>query len=400
MEYSIEGWVTAALWDIHDTVEERSTRTSHDRINGQTQDLWDTFSTDESPSGPNYIAKNMKEFKDDWNRLEFTSIAPLFSLNHLTGSITIPPTTTTSNTIFSDDFEGTLSQWTNTGDEQIWEILTISGDKVASSDDCSTYCYLVSDTINASQATTLTFDRYIDSGVDRNEGLKVLVSTDNGVSYTELVFYSQNYGQDDSTWHTETLDITQYQSSTFKVKFTGVSSYYNDIVRIDDVTITGSITPTVTPPTTSSSFEDNFNDLSNWTKSGTDRWSIVSTWGEGMPTDGDSNNMIVVANGCISACILTSSTIDLSSYSSATLELSRFVDRSLDDDEYLKVEVYNGSVWIELATWSEDSGHNSDDWESESFDISSYIDDNFKIKLTTQESRSSEDVGFDYIRIT
>ncbi len=166
-----------------------------------------------------------------------------------TTTVVIPPT---GSSIFSDDFEGTLSQWTNTGDEQIWEILTISGDKVASSDDCSTYCYLVSDTINASQATTLTFDRYIDSGVDRNEGLKVLVSTDNGVSYTELVFYSQNYGQDDSTWHTETLDISSYQSSTFKVKFTGVSSYSNDIVRIDDVSITGLSAGTVIPPVTSS----------------------------------------------------------------------------------------------------------------------------------------------------
>ncbi len=251
--YSIEGWVTAALWDIHDTVDERSARTSHDRIDGQTQNLWDTFSTDSEPSGSYYIAENMREFKDDWNELGFTSIAPLFSLNHLTGPITTPPTTT-SNTIFSDDFEGTLSKWTNTGDDSIWEILTISGDKVASSDDCSTYCYLESDTINASQATTLTFDRYIDTGVDKNEGLKVLVSTDNGASYTELAFYSQNYGQDDSIWHTETLDITQYQSSTFKVKFTGVSSYYNDIVRIDDVIITGSTTPTVTPPTTSQSF--------------------------------------------------------------------------------------------------------------------------------------------------
>ncbi len=234
---SNEGWVASALWDIYDNSSE-----SGDDINEKKTKLWLTF-TDVKESTENiYPASSILDFKNDWDDNDgYSSLDNVFSLNNLPITNVTP---TTGSIIFSDDFEGNLSQWTNTGDEQIWEILTISGDKVASSDDCSTYCYLESDTINASQSTTLTFDRYIDRGVDGNEGLKVSVSTNNGASYTELVFYSQNYGQDDSTWHTETLDISSYQSSTFKVKFTGVSSYSNDIVRIDDVTITGSSTDT------------------------------------------------------------------------------------------------------------------------------------------------------------
>ncbi len=399
--YSVEGWVTAALWDIHDTVYDRNSRSDYDDIDGQTQNLWNTFSTDKSPSGPNYIAKNMKEFKDDWDALGYDSLIHLFSLNHLTGSITILPTTT-SNTIFSDDFEGDLSQWILTGDDEIWElrsgIPTGTTGNVASTDNCDSNCYMESVTIDASQATTLTFDRYVSTRVDYDEGLEVKVSTDNGINWNDIISFTENNNKNDSTWNAETLDISSYQSSTFKLKFTAINSRSNEIVQIDNVTITGS-SGGIPPTTTSSSFEDNFDDLSNWTKSGNDRWTIVSSWSEGMPPNGDSNNKIAVASGCVSECILTSNSIDLSSHTSATLELSRFVDRSLDDDEYLAIEVYNGSVWTELATWSEDSGHNSDDWESESFDITSYLDDNFKIRLTTQESKSSEDVGFDYIRI-
>ncbi len=316
--------------------------------------------------------------------------------------VIIPPTT--GSTIFSDDFEGNLSQWTLTGDDEDWELRSGSSTRttgnVASSDDCDKNCYMVSDTINASKATTLTFDRYVSTSIDSNEGLRVEVSTNNGRTWSELVFYTTVPRNDDSTWHTETFDISSYQSSNFKIKFTGVSSSSSEKVQIDDVTVTGSSGGTVPPPTTiSSSFEDNFDDLSNWTKSGDDRWNIVSTWREGMPSDGDSNNKIVAANNCDNSCMLTSNTIDLSSYSSATLELSRFVDRSLDGGEYLSIEVFNGRVWTEIAKWGQDNSQDTDDWEFESIDISRYLDDNSKIKITSLQSSSSEDTGLDYIRI-
>ena len=148
-------------------------------------------------------------------------------------------------------------------------------------------------------------------------------------------------------------------------------------------------------PPTSLSFEDNFDDLDNWSKSGYDRWSVVSSWGEDLPKGETS---FIAANNSDIKCILTSETIDLSSLSSATLEVSQFVDSSLDRGEYLSIEVYNGS-WTEIAKWGADNSQDTDVWESESINISRYLDDNFEIKIKTLQS-SGEDTEMDYIRIT
>ncbi len=80
--------------------------------------------------------------------------------------------------------------------------------------------------------------------------------------------------------------------------------------------------------------------------------------------------------------------------------MSRFVDRSLDDDEYLGIDVYDGSRWVTVATWSENTDENTDDWEIERINLLPYLDDKFKIRINAQISSSSEDVGVDYIRIS
>ena len=284
-----------------------------------------------------------------------------------------------------------------TGDDEEWElkrgIQTGTTGYVASSDDCDRNCYMISDTINARQAVTLGFDRYVSTSIDRYEGLKVEVSTNNGITWNELEFYTTSPRSDDSTWHNEELNISSYQSSTFKLKFTGISSSKSEIVQIDNVTITSSGTTT----TSSSSFNENFDDLTNWSKSGDNRWNVVSSWYEDLPPNGGN---FIASKNCDNSCILTSGTIDLSSYSSATLEVSRFVDSSLDGGEYLSIEVYNGSTWNQIAKWGADNNEDTDEWEDESINITSYLDDNFKIKIKSLQSSSSEDTGIDYIRIT
>ena len=74
------------------------------------------------------------------------------------------------------------------------------------------------------------------------------------------------------------------------------------------------------------------------------------------------------------------------------------MDSSLDRGECLSIEVYNGS-WIEIAKWGADNSQDTDVWESESINISRYLDDNFEIKIKTLQS-SGEDTGIDYIRIS
>ena len=395
--HKVEGQVASMLWDIHDYNQDRSDF-GQDNINPRNNFLDDEIvSAFEKHNG---ITKNSAEdYYNDWNRLNpsfpLKSIAKL----HYMAFANDAPVTPTGSTIFSDDFEGTLSHWTLTGDSEIWEIRqgiqTGTTGSVASSDDCDKKCYMVSDSIDASQAATLTFDRYVATSIDNREGLKVEVSTNNGITWTELIFYSTVPRTDDSTWHSEELDISQYQSSTFNLKFTSISSSRSEIVQLDNVVITGSSSGGVTPPT-SLSFEDNFDNLDNWSKSGYDRWSVVSSWGEDLP---EGETSFIAANNCDIKCILTSETIDLSSLSSATLEVSRFVDRSLDRGEYLSIEVYDGS-WTEIAKWGADNSQDTDVWESESINISRYLDDNFKIKIITLQSRDSEDTGIDYIRIT
>ena len=167
--------------------------------------------------------------------------------------VVTPPS---GSAIFSDNFEGTLSNWTLTGDDdELWEIITVSGDKVASTNDCDDECTMVSDRIRGSSATQLSFDRYVSSYVDNEEGLIVYLSTNNGASYTKLVSYTDNNNKNDNTWHSETIDISSYQSNNMKLKFTALSSSNSETVRVDDISITSSSTGTVIPPvTTSQSF--------------------------------------------------------------------------------------------------------------------------------------------------
>ena len=313
-------------------------------------------------------------------------------------------TDTISQNIY-DDFEATLSLWTLTAqDDDDWQITQISSPANAASDNhvissrnCDRECYMVSGTIDTSSSPTLEFKRFVSSSIDRNEGLKVYVSSNNGINWTELAFYSDNNNKNDSIWHPETLDISTYQSATFKLKFTAISSSISELIHIDDVSFPSNSSIT---HVTSYAYNEVFNDLTNWSKSGTNNFNVVTSWNEDWPDNAAPEDKILAANNCIVACVLTSNSIDLSSHTSATMEVSRLVDRSLDNSEYLAIEVYNGITWSELARYTDNNNQDTDMWELQTFDITSYIDDDFKIRISTQQDRTSEDVGVDFIRIS
>ena len=345
---------------------------------------------------------DISSYQSSTFKLRFTGISSSNSELIYLDNISFITAATTSQ--IYDDFESTLSLWTLTSqDDDDWNItqqsspiLSPSGNHVVSSKNCDRECYMISNVIDTTNLPTLEFKRFISSTIDRNEGLKVYVSSNNGVNWTELAFYSQNNNEDDSTWHTETLDISSYQSSTFKLKFTGISSSRSEWIHIDDIVFPTSSTGI---PTTSAVYDEQFNDLTGWTKSGTNNWSVVTSWNEDWPENAAPGDKILAGNACSTACILTSDAIDLSSHTSVTLELSRFVDRSLDNSEYLAIEVYNGRTWAELERWTDNNNQDTDIWETETYDISNYIDDNFKLRLSTQQNRSSEDTGVNYIKI-
>ncbi len=264
-------------------------------------------------------------------------------------NITGAKNSVSSNAQFSDDFESGFSKWTlSAEDDDNWEIITVqrpgasADNKVAQSSNCDRNCYMVSNSMDTTgQNAKLSFYRFISTSIDNGEGLRVHVSTNNGTTWTELVFLSADNDKDDSTWTNETIDLSSYQSNQLKVKFNAVSSSSSEIVSVDDIVI--SLGSGTVPPQPSISFSEEFDNLDSWSKSGDDKWSTVSTWREGSPTT-DEANKFATAHDCDNTCTLTlTNHVDLSSLGSASLEISRFVDRSLDDDEYMGIDIYDGS---------------------------------------------------------
>ncbi len=145
-------------------------------------------------------------------------------------------------------------------------------------------------------------------------------------------------------------------------------------------------------------FSDTFSNLNKWTETGDGGWNtegLQSSWGYS-----GTGTPAAHADNCDNGCTITlKSAIDLSGYSSASLDLLRYVDTGLDYGEYLRLDAYNGSSWSTLFNWySED--YDDGYWHSESFDLSSYLVSGFKIRLVTKESKDTEHVQVDDVHIT
>ncbi len=168
-------------------------------------------------------------------------------------------------------------------------------------------------------------------------------------------------------------------------------------------------TATPEPPAATETvlFLDDFesSDLTtHWTETGDGDWTISTSQSHSAPTlpGRDSENKVLHSDNCDNMCTLTLTTsLDLTDYDSATLGFWRFIDYGLDRDEYLKVEAYDGSTWSTIYHWSHNLGGDDNMWHQESYDLASYLEaDDFKIRLVTQQSSSSEDVQLDDITIS
>ncbi|MFQ5440261.1 MAG: polysaccharide deacetylase family protein [Nitrosopumilaceae archaeon] len=169
----------------------------------------------------------------------------------------------------------------------------------------------------------------------------------------------------------------------------------NDISQVEDDS--GTITDDNFTPFQlfSDDFESGF---AKWTESGEGDWNIESPSEIQVP--GHSSNLVAHSDNCDSSCTITmKNSIDLSSYSSATLSFWRFVDNALDNGEYLKVELYDGSQWNTIYNWTHGSGDDNS-WHKETVNLDSYLDVNdFNVRFVTHESRSFEDAEIDDVVI-
>ena len=242
---NVEGNVAAVLWDIHDATSSES----GDDISGQLSKIWNSFN-DAKERGETRVANTMTDFRDDWNDNGYASLDSIMRLNTLT-TAPAPPTTPPPTpppappagaaAAFSDDFEGDLSKWTLSGDED-WEIddphesnpldQTARND-VLVAEDCDTTCIAeVKTPLDTRLPLTVAFDRFVDKEVDPTEGLFVRYSS--GSTWTDLASYTGANGEDTDEWEREslTLDIT---ADSAKLRFVAKSSKGNEHVEIDNV---------------------------------------------------------------------------------------------------------------------------------------------------------------------
>ena len=91
--------------------------------------------------------------------------------------------------------------------------------------------------------------------------------------------------------------------------------------------------------------------------------------------------------------------IDLSGASEATLTFSWFIESSLDSGEYLALDLWNGTDWIEAARLRGNVDPENT-WHDESINLSSYLVSNFRLRFRGTMSSSWEDANLDTVRIT
>ncbi len=149
-------------------------------------------------------------------------------------------------------------------------------------------------------------------------------------------------------------------------------------------------------------FSDTFeSDLSKWTEINDLDWNVQGETELNVPDHGISNNVAHV-DDCDTYCILQSTAIDLSDYVDAQLSFWRYIDNSVDADEYLKVELSNdnGTNWNEVFHWTNDTG-NDDTWHNEILSLdSSYLTGNFIVQFNASASSFVEDIEIDDVIIS
>lgn len=148
-------------------------------------------------------------------------------------------------------------------------------------------------------------------------------------------------------------------------------------------------------------FFDPFPNLNAWNETGEGDWNVEtlpSSWT--YPIFTASGSPAAHVDNCDTSCTITlGSTIDLSGYTSATLEFLRYIDSNLDTGEYLRVDVWNGSSWVQAFNWTSPNGDDSQ-WRSEQLNLTPYLVDDFRVRFRVQASETNEHVYVDDVRIT
>lgn len=153
-------------------------------------------------------------------------------------------------------------------------------------------------------------------------------------------------------------------------------------------------------------FSDDFESgvLSKWTETGEGDWTVSTSQSHSAPTipGRATTNKVLHSDNCDTSCtVTTKNTIDLSKYNVVTLSFWRFIDYGFDGNEYLRVDISDGSSWKTAFHWSPNLNRGDDNkWHSESYDMSEYAGkSSVAVRFVTQQSSATEDVQIDDIVI-
>jgi subtilisin len=161
----------------------------------------------------------------------------------------------------------------------------------------------------------------------------------------------------------------------------------------------GNPPPPPPPPLPSTTiFTDALSNFSNW--------NVGAGWTVEVPAERTvpgmvGGNTVAHADSCSGAngCTLSLKTaLDLTIFSTITLKFWRYVDNSLDNGEFLRVDAWNGNTWQTLRTWSNGSG-DDDTWREEQIDLTPFKNSAFSLRFVSKENSTLEEAEVDFIRI-
>ena len=151
-------------------------------------------------------------------------------------------------------------------------------------------------------------------------------------------------------------------------------------------------------------FLDDFEDrrLDGWTVTDySDTWDSYPQESGVNPPDHPSTNKVAQVSWCDITCTMSITGFDLSGNAYPEfLQFYRYVDDTLDNGEYLLLEVYDGSSWTELDRWTPEDSDDDDAWHLEEYSLADYTEvTDFGMRFTTVMSSLDEAVAIDDVKI-
>uniref|UniRef100_UPI002026677E Calx-beta domain-containing protein n=1 Tax=Synechococcus sp. MU1655 TaxID=2508355 RepID=UPI002026677E len=188
------------------------------------------------------------------------------------------------------------------------------------------------------------------------------------------------------------------QDETFSVTLTSPT---NASISPSNASAIATISNDDSPPQTSILFEETFEDSATWGRN----WGLdpLTGWQRSSrrATEGTSSGEL---NGNVNNGSMTSLAIDLSgNYSSATLNFDWRIQRNLDNNESVSVDISNdnGESWTQNERTLRGNIDTENLWTQESIDLTSFIGSSeVRIRFRGTMNGQNERVNVDAIRVT